>query len=270
VDPEVTLNNVSGIYDGYIKLSLGYYKFVSNSLSIGYESRFVLDGPERAFIEFNTSSIPDNVVIDEVNLSVYVYSAYGAGDTVTIKRLNNTQFSDNVNYPTNDSGNKKIYDSIFWGIPVLTTPYVSASTDFQTTGQKNFTLGLNASQDLQGTLEGDFFSVGFMGSDEDTDETIVTFSGGATASQRPFLTVTYTEAGEGCTAPASGNWAISETCNIDAQNITLSGNLTIQDVGILNMTGNTNISFAGTGRYIFINSGGEITIYDTSGFGTNS
>ncbi|MFA5992528.1 MAG: hypothetical protein WC796_02365 [Candidatus Pacearchaeota archaeon] len=70
-----------------------------------------------------------------------------------------------------------------------------------------------------------------------------------------------------CQPPSLGNWIINETCNVIGQNYTVnSGNLTIQDVGLLNMSQGSNVTFSSAGSYIFVYRGGQIYLQDKSGF----
>lgn len=67
-----------------------------------------------------------------------------------------------------------------------------------------------------------------------------------------------------CVYSGSGDWIINTTCNINNQDIELFGNLSVQDSGFLNMTGDTNITFSQPGSYIFVYTGGGIDLYDTA------
>ncbi len=69
-----------------------------------------------------------------------------------------------------------------------------------------------------------------------------------------------------CNPPGEGDWFVNETCNLYDEDYMVNGNLTIESNGFLNMTGNTNITFNGTSRYIFVRTGGEINMYDSAGF----
>ena len=88
-----------------------------------------------------------------------------------------------------------------------------------------------------------------------------------------------------CIPPASGDWEINRECILNTTNgdliiiekgyevkrytgthaLTLSGNVLIKNNGILDMRGDSNISFSGSPRYIYVESGGELRQANTAG-----
>ena len=152
----------------------------------------------RGFIEFDTSLIPDESKITDVNLKVEVISSYEFEDTVSITRFNNYKIENEANYPINSLGDKKLFDDIGTG-PNNLGFYLIGLVDFQTIGKKNIDLGANADMDLKSQLPNDFFGVGFVGSDEtitglDDAKTNLVYiiSSGSSDTLSPKLRVTYT------------------------------------------------------------------------------
>lgn len=189
VDPTVVLDVNSGIYDGDVN-SDGTRDDDDTMLSIGV----VFIYPIRAFIDFNTSSIPDTATIGEINLTLIAGGYNDPPATVDIGPLNGVRANDSILYPNNVSGNTALFNDL--GTYVVGSPYVDDSTAFQVgiVTQRNFTLGSSANIDLQNNLTQDFFTVGFVGSDEDifANWGLIVSSESPIIANRPSLQVTYT------------------------------------------------------------------------------
>lgn len=64
-----------------------------------------------------------------------------------------------------------------------------------------------------------------------------------------------------CSPPATGNWEINKTCNVKNQDINITGNVSIQESGFLNLTGSGGyLNFIGTNRFIFMLLGSELSL----------
>lgn len=204
IDPTVILQNATNVtYDGDVQGN-GTRTTVSQESGANFRvGRFRACNPiktdkYRGFIDFNTTSIPDNSIIDEVNLTIAIKSRDDDGAVHQITVLDNFANNDTADgYPTNTSGSIKLFDDIENG------PIYGNSMTLSAGAANVFTLGATANARLQGNLTQNFFSVGInnsIGSSENqacpvgddlytevnaTEDTIGL--GG-----RPFLTVTYT------------------------------------------------------------------------------
>ena len=187
---EVTLDYNDISVDGYVFLGDSGYIFYSRdtagtSITNGYFSPMPPDySINRGYIDWNTTDIPDGSTISSVSLIINVSTAYGAGDTVDIKQMDNasTSYTDT---------------NLYSYIASETTVYVDNSSDFQSTGSKTISLGSTAASDLQNQLGTDWFSISFYGSDETTNRTLFSSENNATEDNRPKLLVNYTEGGGG-------------------------------------------------------------------------
>lgn len=286
VDPTAQLDNTTGIYHGAVNnrpnevlpsrwdsVNSGETIYDPNNIDFGQIAVFSNTYNARGFIEFNTSSLTSTLKISEVILNVTVASTSQVNpiETVNITRFNNTLISSNITYPKNYSGNQQLFKSIGNGTNVGGGYYLIDLTDFQTVGNKTFNLsagGKNATGDLQNQLGSNgYFSVGITANNgsltnQGSNRRIV-LRGLSNITDYPRLFVTYTDP---CTYGGSGDWTINQTCNINGQAVTVTGNLIIQDVGVFNVTGGSNITFSGSNRYIYIYRGGQIFIYTKSGF----
>ncbi len=83
------------------------------------------------------------------------------------------------------------------------------------------------------------------------------------ANNTPIYTLTITAA-DTCTAPGSGNWAVtcSDNCSWNT-NQNVPGNVTMTGTGELVLS--ANLTFTGSGQYIFLNSGCNFTIESGGG-----
>ena len=159
VDPTITLDSTSGIYGGYIDQQVtSYYRYPgSDFILLGRD----LYGYKRGFIEFDTSSIPDSAVINNVILTFTVSQSFPtdvALDMINITRFNNTKINNLTKYTDDDTGNNLLGSNIATGTG--RPAYVAKSIELETTGDKIFDLGTNADNDLQNQLTGNYFGVG--------------------------------------------------------------------------------------------------------------
>jgi hypothetical protein len=70
-----------------------------------------------------------------------------------------------------------------------------------------------------------------------------------------------------CIPPVAGDWEITTECILTDKIHTVTGNLIIQNTGILDMRGTTNIIFeSSAARSIYIYPGGQLFQADTAGF----
>ena len=163
VDPTtVVLTNETVVYDGSIAHEGFNYQRYTTILDVGNDqwgtSKY---GYHRAFIEFDTSSIPDSAVINNVILTFTVSQSFPtdvALDMINITRFNNTKINNLTKYTDDDTGNNLLGSNIATGTG--RPAYVAKSIELETTGDKIFDLGTNADNDLQNQLTGNYFGVG--------------------------------------------------------------------------------------------------------------
>lgn len=145
----------------------------------------------RAFAEYDTTAIPDNASIQSVGLFIDIDNAYGAGNTVNIVRLDKAL----SNYPDSNASNTALFNDI----GNAGTKYVSAATDFQSTGVTYINLGYKLANsqvitDLNGKLASNLpFGIGFWGSNETSNNVYSEWfsSDHATVDMRPELVIFY-------------------------------------------------------------------------------
>lgn len=117
----------------------------------------------RAYVEWDTSSIPKNLNIQAVGVYLYDVAGYGAGNTVKVTKLINPVNS----YPNNNSGNLQLYSDLS-----TSSAYLSGWSSLSTTGGKILPIGSsvsspNAVNDLINRMsQGLPFGVGLVGSNE--------------------------------------------------------------------------------------------------------
>jgi hypothetical protein len=146
----------------------------SNSSGLYGEAESDYNYIYRGFLEFNTSSIPDDAVITQITLIVpKVSQSYDFRQNISIARFNHSQISNNETYPRNSSGNKKLFEDIGEGANGLGY-YLVNRTQFAVPENQNFTeVKINlpplATFDLQDNLENEFFALGFQGSYETSE-----------------------------------------------------------------------------------------------------
>lgn len=263
IDPSLTLTNNTGIYDGHMTAIAR--DDTSNSFIVGC-SRTNL---RRGFIEFNTSTVSDSVTITDIWLGFTIIDvgATFAGHNVTITRFNNSQISSNITYPTNVTGNTKLYNIIPTGTG--SPSYLVNSTSFQTTGLKILDLGASSDTDLQNQLSADYFGVGFFATSDapytcdsgDANANInINSSEGGKSATGPKLLVTYTS----CPNFISGDQYCNNTCTYISSSKTVPGDLYVQDSCTLTLGGNTKFYWDTLGHYIYIYKGGTIFLNDTA------
>ena len=170
----VTLTEGNITYDGFVEGTAVYTIYPDGDGRFGdYGSGWY----DRAFIDFNTSSIPDNAVITEVNLTLYI--SRSTGDT--------EQYLKNLTQKAQDYGSdaESLYNDIGsatnW---TITTAYSSGGTQTVTLE--------NAEGDLQARLSADWFSVGIMTSEDSGGDYGIFYTSEYPSEGKPELTVTYT------------------------------------------------------------------------------
>jgi len=269
IDPTIILNATSGIYDGDIQLnSLGGLIRNTNSPSfnVGCKAGSFLFNPIfHIFIEFNASSIPDSAFVSDVilNLTVETVNADFLQNNISISRINNSQFSNNITYPDNLTGNYKLFNDTYGtGNP----HYIINSTSFQTVGNKTFDLGTTADSDLINQLSVDYFSVGLYSTSENCPGTstinrYVSIYSSEDVINTPKLIATYNSP---CPLFISGDQYCNTTCTYVNQQYVVPGDLYVQDGCTLTLGGNSKFYFADANRYIYVYKGGTIYFNDTS------
>ncbi len=64
-----------------------------------------------------------------------------------------------------------------------------------------------------------------------------------------------------CAWPTSGSWEINTTCDLSNQDINITGNVSVWQTGLLNLTGSGGyLNFIGSDRFMFIYPGGELSL----------
>ena len=274
VDPTVNLSNNTGIYDSFVTypsdtLLREIFGDYAISLQVGRHRLIINQNPRRAFMEFNTSSIPDSATIGNVVLNLSIFAqVYDVGDTVNLTRFNLTMINNLSRYPDTKAGNENLFNDGGGGSESVIGGgfYLTGLTDFQNTGNKSFDLGTTADNDLQVQLDGDYFGVGFIGTDESTDDNYVTISSSETnltslGDVRPKLFVTYSS----CSPPGAGDWECTDPCSFHNDELLVPSNLYVYSGCVLNFTGRTNVTFVAPSSYIYVYSGGQILLNDTAG-----
>ena len=153
LDPTLTLTAGNITEDGYINFDGGatYTRDSSATTFLaGYEGGGVID---RAYIEFNTNSIPDNAVINSVKLNVSV--SEGSANTFNITEIKATVSSQSDQDLYTDIGNGTTYSN-----PTYTGLTSWVSTDISL-----------ANTTLQSQLNNNWFAVGIKDKDESNVDT---------------------------------------------------------------------------------------------------
>ncbi len=175
----------------------------------------------RGFIEFDTSVIDDIVEIRGVELTVPLIRQSGTrAINVSISRFNDTQITNESNYPDNETGNEDLFNDIGQGANGLGF-YVENSTSFYNesaneTSVDRYFLGSNAEEDLKANLKDDFFAIGLKSSYEflgsGGEEGYLEFAGEmGEDSYYPIKLIV--EHGEGPCDPEMDNWECNRTCS---------------------------------------------------------
>ncbi len=214
-------------------------------------------------LEFNTQTIPSDAQVSNVNFSFPIGSVILSQNTIDITRFNNSQITNSTLYPDNRSGNGLLWSHIQTGAfngGIYNTTLIFNSFNEATYNVNLSSGGYNATGDLQDQLNIGYFALGINCPEGDGTNFIYN------DTAFPRLAVTYTS-GDQCTYPGTGSWTINTTCNI-VTNYTVSGNLIVQDAGLFNISGGTNITFSGTNRFIYIYKGGQIIINRKAGAST--
>lgn len=202
VDPEVTLNNASGVYSGTSRWSSNLeYSRVDNSSFIypaaiphdavyignnSYNSLVNFYYLDRGFYNFDLSSIPGGVKITDTKINLTINqngtsqsssacpplfdnsNIIWGGPSVNITRLNNTHVGDFSVFPYTGDGNQ----SLFFNLTGNGAPgdvYVSNVLPFYSSkgDQVVYDLGSQADQDVQDQMGNlGFFSIAFVSNNE--------------------------------------------------------------------------------------------------------
>jgi len=133
--------------DGYVQYT---FEWVRDTTSTEIE---VSDsGDQYGFIEFDTSSIPDDASINSVKLKVYANNSIPSPQTLYVKNMSGKKLSD---YSNDDTGNGNLANDIIGASSVG-----SVSLSAETTEWVEITLDSNAETYLQNQLSDDYFMVG--------------------------------------------------------------------------------------------------------------
>jgi len=240
IDPIIEFAAENITYDGYLNRST---RIISNNfIKVGNETQ-----ETRGFIDFNISSIPDDVTIDSINLSVNIAENNLAGDFIFLRSLPQRA----EDYSNDNSGNQQLFDNISSG---------SSYAEYQTSliGEINIPLNYNATSDMQNKLTEDWFSIGIM--TNETANSYFTFNSSET-EDAPKLTVVFHEGIEiascmelnesGKTYILTSNVTSNSTCftinnysiTLDCQGYTInfSANGTSNSYGVTSNQNNTVI-----------------------------
>ncbi len=139
----------------------------------------------RAYLDFNTTDIPDGATINSVTLNINVQYAFYSGEFADIKQMDN---------PSTYWANDATGNSTFWAyMGSETTLYADNYDGFSSTGAKTISLGSTAATDLQNQLASDWFSISLLSTDENSYDSCQIRSMAAVAeADRPSLTIDYT------------------------------------------------------------------------------
>lgn len=269
VDPDTTLSTVTGIYDGHVSESIGPISRSDTLATINIGTNFAGD-ESRGFIEFDTSSILDTVMIDGVELITTVSFPFCVTCTIDITSFEGKKIEGNIiDYENLPGGNSNLFNHIGTG---QGTPlkYVIGSTLYRTSGTKTISLGPDANDDLQNQLTGDYFGIGLLS----TGATTRFESNEGIFGNRPKLIVTY----RGACDPPTGSpteWIIDGvTCTITTSITAIKG-IIIRNEGklIIESTGEVRVNsyisnpnkiqLQGSGTKIIIRPGGKLIQADS-------
>lgn len=266
VDPTVQLDNSTGVYDAMLtmtnlRLRGGDFDQIGNT---GFD---LFNG----VLEFNTSTIPTSSTINQIILNLSVDGNFvNAGSKMNFTRFNNSMVSDNVSYPTNLSGNYKLYVDVWNGTYTGGGFYLTGLTDFQSSGNKTFNLSLNsnANTDLKNQLGlNGYFALGVVSNLPLGPTELASFynaNGAGNLKEGPRLFVYYSSnCPSTCTYSGSGDWCVNQTCSSIASTTAITGDLYIQDVGVFNMSG-VGVNFSGSNRHIYVYKGGQLILNHNS------
>jgi len=132
-----------------------------------------------AFIEFNTSSIPEDAIIDEINLTLTVVDNDNLDSNGYIKKFINQP---SITYGTdNYENNTEIYDEIYNNDAYL------SGVNWNTRGTYTYSLGQQAIDDLDSHR--DWFAVGLQ--DTGIHDYNAHFNTSEAASGKPVLKISY-------------------------------------------------------------------------------
>jgi len=198
IDPTISLQNAPNITeDGFVRKNLSsvptYERFTTGiELQVGIFGCNTVNFSSRGYIDFNTSSIPDNVVISQVNLTL----AFGAIDD-DATHLNVTKMDlPGAAYSNDATGNLNAFND-------MDNVTYAQFTNLVTLTSRTVILGGTAANDLQNNLTtGDMFSLGLRTNETgafgptcapftDRFVTRINSTDNAFVASRPVLTVTY-------------------------------------------------------------------------------
>lgn len=168
-----------------------------------------------AFIQWNTSSIPDTATIVNVSLNVTVSTSSAESESYNITALNLTRITNTTAYPDDNDGNINLEANISNGEPIGRA-YRSDFNDLDNIDGHLLSLSSensDAIEDLQGNLNRDFFSFGIKcNTCDDSPEDIsgINSSTASVSNTRPNLLVEYTINSTGETN-GNINFLINET-----------------------------------------------------------
>lgn len=139
----------------------------------------------RAFIDFNTTDVPDGATINSVALNISVQYAFYSGEYTLIKQMDHTSA-----FWANDAGG----NSTFWTyMGSEATIYVNNYDGFSSTGMHTIPLGATAASDFQNQLAANWFSISLLSTDENSyDSCQIQSMAAVDPAKRPTLTIDYT------------------------------------------------------------------------------
>lgn len=266
IDPSINILATTTTGKVVDEFGTGTWRWLENNLASTGQS----DGDDgqrfRGFSMFDTSSIPDAGVIDDVDIRLYTTS-----DSVDWADCSGTLFVkfyqmdfDDYDYTPDTDGE---IQSLFAGID--DSFLANGQNVYGTTGVFFTTdLGTTADSKLESLLASDEkYVVGFLGNADHPSNVIDCkndIEGDTAEANRPRLTVVYTL--NTCTYTGSGNWNIdcSDNCLID-EAVNIDGNLTLTGSGEVRLSSTLNFNSTGqrivqgTGCKFIINSGGKIS-----------
>ncbi|MBU1164961.1 fibronectin type III domain-containing protein [Patescibacteria group bacterium] len=182
----------------------------------------------RNYYDFDTTAIPDDATISDVDLNVYVI-AFAGTPTHNINKMSSKAdtYIDVANIAglygdagNTDSGGDRV-------------TYVSGTTVYQTTGWKSRDLGTTADSDLEDNLASDWFSVGIAGVQTSGDHW--SRLGTQEGSTDAYLSIIYNMPSPCTNITFSINTAIAE-------DITCTGTVTINSGATLTVSGARTIT----------------------------
>ena len=229
----------------------------------------VMDGTgELGFIKWNINAIPGGRTIENATMCFYVrHSNYASNNDMDIW------------YVANQSWLEEDIDDLCGGGNVCADVYGMFTSKVRVFTGQDFLEHWECIGDLHSAVQTEYdagrinVSYAFNNTESGSAANYYSYCTKEPAEcevfEIPYFNITYSDAEvceSTCTPPESGDWCVNETCTLDGVIDNVPADLYVQDVGFLNLTGSTNLTFNMTSQNIYVSSNGEINLYEKSAF----